>query len=1035
VPVLLRRAGGALLVVALLGAAVPAAAGAANRVPVCHGTTTAVAPGGERAFTLRCEDRDGPQPLQVTVVDPPDHGTLEAVDGLRLTFAPASGHTGADSFAFRVSDGENASAVHTQQVRVTNENLAPLCLPLRITAVNQHAYVEAPCYDPNEGDAVIPAVAAPPAHGEVRSDGQLSYAAEPDYLGPDSFGLQATDGTLTGPATAIEVDVVPREPPVCETPPTLPVRTGTAKSFSPVCRDNTGFASPMLFSYTVVDAPDHGQLDGLYGGFTYTPHAGYQGSDSYTLRPSNSAGAGPSITVPIVVADDANEPPRCSAWGRLRLRSGSTRPAPTSCWDPDGDALTTVYDPAPAHGAIAEGSFPVGSTYTADDRYSGPDVYGVRARDGRAQSATVEQRVTIVGDGENTVPECRPSVTRVRNDRMVNISVACPDAEHDAVDILWGEPEHGTIQPGGTGPWGEYAAYTPPADFAGIDRLTFRGRDDHGGETVPMTVLVQVEAVEAPTCRTPARRSARTGGSIHLTITCVANDEIVHPRLHVAAQHGTVHGYGYGSFSYEPADGFAGVDSFTVRAENSAGYADAVQEIEVGPDVNTVPSCWPHYNAVTRAAPITLDVSCYDEEGDPVTVSTVAGPAHGELGPWDQAGHRIAYTPDAGFTGDDAFTFRASDGRGESAIVTQQIRVRTADANDVPRCIGFGTGTDPGKSVSFWAHCTDGDGDPLTLAIARQPEHGTVQGPDAWGTIVYTPDAGFTGTDTIGITASDGRATSPVAEVQIIVGSTASQPRCTPLAANVEHDGSRRVQLRCVVLIEAPVAPEIVDGPDHGTLGPIDAGGWVTYTPERGFSGTDSFTYRGVHDGVQGAPATVELRVAAPAAGGEPAADPAVQQPLAAGPAPIAPPPLVDPVEQAAERRLGGDAVPAPGLRLGDTRAFVPAAARRGVLTVDGASEKLVALVCATACTVGAQQRIALGATSPRAAAARPIRLRAQRLRLRAGQAGVVVLRLTRAQRRSVRRARRATLTLTLAVRDASGGTVRGVARFRLKAR
>src|SRR5687767_15412338 len=49
-----------------------------------------------------------------------------------------------------------------------------------------------------------------------------------------------------------------------------------------------------------------------------------------------------------------------------------------------------------------------------------------------------------------------------------------------------------------------------------------------------------------------------------------------------------------------------------------------------------------------------------------------------------------------------------------------------------------------------------------------------------------------------------------------------------------------------------------------------------------------------------------------------------------------------------------------------------------------------------------------------RAAAVKPIRLRAQELKLRAYEVGTVKLRVTKAQRRRIRRARRATLVTSL---------------------
>ena len=55
----------------------------------------------------------------------------------------------------------------------------------------------------------------------------------------------------------------------------------------------------------------------------------------------------------------------------------------------------------------------------------------------------------------------------------------------------------------------------------------------------------------------------------------------------------------------------------------------------------------------------------------------------------------------------------------------------------------------------------------------------------------------------------------------------------------------------------------MVDGPAHGTLGAI-AGGKVTYTPDDGYHGEDSFTYRASDGDLESSPATVTLTVIAP---------------------------------------------------------------------------------------------------------------------------------------------------------------------------
>lgn len=71
------------------------------------------------------------------------------------------------------------------------------------------------------------------------------------------------------------------------------------------------------------------------------------------------------------------------------------------------------------------------------------------------------------------------------------------------------------------------------------------------------------------------------------------------------------------------------------------------------------------------------------------------------------------------------------------------------------------------RTVTFTVTGTDADQDPLTYQAATQPGHGTLSGtPPAW---TYTPAAGYFGKDRFTFTVSDGKATSPAAEVGLNV--------------------------------------------------------------------------------------------------------------------------------------------------------------------------------------------------------------------------------------------------------------------------
>ena len=67
--------------------------------------------------------------------------------------------------------------------------------------------------------------------------------------------------------------------------------------------------------------------------------------------------------------------------------------------------------------------------------------------------------------------------------------------------------------------------------------------------------------------------------------------------------------------------------------------------------------------------PFEVPLDASDPDGDALTFEILSGPSHGTLA---GSGALLTYTPDAGYTGTDAFTFRANDGTAESnaAVVT-----------------------------------------------------------------------------------------------------------------------------------------------------------------------------------------------------------------------------------------------------------------------------------------------------------------------------------------------------------------------------
>jgi hypothetical protein len=90
-------------------------------------------------------------------------------------------------------------------------------------------------------------------------------------------------------------------------------------------------------------------------------------------------------------------------------------------------------------------------------------------------------------------------------------------------------------------------------------------------------------------------------------------------------------------------------------------------------------------------------------------------------------------------------------------------------------------------------------------------------------------------------------------------------PVCQSATVDVVMNTAINVPLTCSDVNNDPLTFERVTSPKAGLLADrIDDSGNVFYNPFGGFTGNDSFTFRGIGRGVASAPATISLRVTAP---------------------------------------------------------------------------------------------------------------------------------------------------------------------------
>ena len=134
----------------------------------------------------------------------------------------------------------------------------------------------------------------------------------------------------------------------------------------------------------------------------------------------------------------------------------------------------------------------------------------------------------------------------------------------------------------------------------------------------------------------------------------------------------------------------------------------------------------------------------------------------------------FVYTPGAGFTGTDTFSYRASDGRDDSDVATVTLQVNSA-TNQVPLAlvdlynVMYETELVVDAISGVLANDTDADTDDVLIAILDTDVSNGTLALNEDGSFTYSPAAGFGGIDSFTYHATDGVNDSAVVQVELDV--------------------------------------------------------------------------------------------------------------------------------------------------------------------------------------------------------------------------------------------------------------------------
>lgn len=309
------------------------------------------------------------------------------------------------------------------------------------------------------------------------------------------------------------------------------------------------------------------------------------GSYTFAVRQTNAAGASaPSSPVTVTFPSTCSATPQMpvnlvayAAAGRVHIQ-----------WDPP------TSGPAPAaYALVVSGAF-TGTLAVEGRSISTPAPAGVYQLAVAATNACGTSALTPLQTVEvrSLTP---PPAPRAGNDFYSTpygtvLTVAAPgllgndtpNGSGSMMAELVAAPANGTVTVAATGSF----TYTPRAGFAGTETFTYRVSTLAGGPSLPAYVTIGVGATSGP--RPPLALADAYGTTIDTALTVaaaagvLANDDALGgtaltAQLESPPAHGTLTLASDGSFTYTPAGGFAGADTFRYRPmTSSGGSGDAV---------------------------------------------------------------------------------------------------------------------------------------------------------------------------------------------------------------------------------------------------------------------------------------------------------------------------------------------------------------------------------------------------------------------------------------------------------------------------
>ena len=603
------------------------------------------------------------------------HGSLTLnLDGTFL-YAPTTNFNGIDTFTYFARDSahnETSAAPATVTITVNAVPDAPIANAAQVSTTEDtpiNGTLTASDADGNSLTFTQGSVFA--AHGSavINPNGTFSYTPNSNYFGSDSFSFKVNDGTFNSADATVSVTISSVNDVPVANPLSISLNEDTPFSGNLTASDIEG--STLTYSQGSVVAAHGFATINPDGSFNYTPATNFSGTDSFSFKVNDGSANSADATVSVTVAAINDVPVAVP----LTLTTPEDVPLNGNLIGTDAETASLTYSAGstPAtHGLVsinpANGTF----TYTPTANYSGPDSFSYKVNDGTFNS--LDALVSITVTAANDLPIAFPASVTTNEDTAVGGVLVATDGDGNPLTYSIGSvlPAHGTVMVTSNGVF----IYTPTANFNGTDSFTFKANDGTANST-DATVTVTVTAVnDAPVAvATSISVTKNTTFNGILVGTDVDGGSLTYSAGSVNASHGTVVIALNGTYTYTPTNNYTGPDSFTFKVNDGVvNSADATVTVTVT-GANNAPTVVNGVASVNQNGVLNSSVTSLatDLDGNPLTYAAISNPTHGVLALSPDG--TFIYTPTAGYSGSDSFTFKANDGQALSNLGTVNLTV------------------------------------------------------------------------------------------------------------------------------------------------------------------------------------------------------------------------------------------------------------------------------------------------------------------------------------------------------------------------